>query len=119
MKSHGDKRRESAMKDIKNLTVKTPYFGKINIDSVTREMKAKDLPLLMFMVNKRNGDLKNLGVANGSYQSGRTDKSECSSHKPDNCSFKHVCSTIFEDKRDVATVNFPGRKRGRTKICCF
>ena len=68
MKAHSDKGRESAMKEIKNLTIKNPCFGKINIELETREIKEKALPLLIFMVNKRNGGLKTRGVANGSYQ---------------------------------------------------
>jgi hypothetical protein len=46
------------VKEIKNLVVKNNCFREIKYDSLTDEMKKSALPLLMFMVIKRNGDIK-------------------------------------------------------------
>ena len=46
------------MKEIKNLAMKNDYFGEIEHKSLAQEMKDRVLPLLMFMVMKRTGDIK-------------------------------------------------------------
>ena len=70
-------------------------------------MKDKALPLLIFMVLKRNGDLKSWGYANGSFQQIYTEKSEVSSPTPDFYTFKYICVVIAKESRDVATVDLP------------
>ena len=54
-------------------------------------MKDKALSLLLFMVMKRNGDLKTKGVANGKYQKICMDKNEVSSPIPDINTLKYLC----------------------------
>ena len=108
MKLHGDKVIESAIKKIKNLKIKHPYFGEINIDLVASEMKAKALPLLILMVSKQNSYLKTLGISNESYHRICTNKSEFCSAAPNHYSFKHDCGTIAKEKRDALTVDFLG-----------
>ena len=71
-------------------------------------MKDRELPLLVFMVMKRNDDVKERGVANGSIQILCTDKSECASPNPDLCSLKNVCAVAAKEERDVETVDLPG-----------
>ena len=46
------------MKEIKNLAVKNDCFGEIEFKSLTQLMKDKTLHLLVFVVMKRNGDIK-------------------------------------------------------------
>ena len=52
-------------KEISILAVKNRYFGEIEHESPTHEMRDKYLPLLMLIVMKRNGDIKSRGVAHG------------------------------------------------------
>ena len=71
-------------------------------------IKDKALPLLIFMVLKRNGDLKSRGCANGSFQRIYTKKSKVSSPTSDFCAFKYIYAVIAKESRDVATVDLPG-----------
>ena len=71
-------------------------------------MKAKVLPILMFMVLNRNAVLKTRGVADGSVQRLYTDKDSVSSPTPDFYAFKYICAVINKEGRDVATVDLPG-----------
>ncbi len=71
-------------------------------------MKDKALPILMFMVLKRNRLLKTRGVADGSVQRLYTDKDSVSSPTPDFYAFKYLCAIITKEGRDVATVDLPG-----------
>ena len=70
---YGEEGKKSAMKEIENLT-DNECFGEIDYNSIAQEMKDKALPILMFMIIKRNGNIKTKGVANGSYQRVYTDK---------------------------------------------
>ena len=67
IRKYGDKEKVSAIKKIKNLTAKNDCFGKIEYSTITQEIKDKALPVLMFMVIKRNGELKSTGCTNSSY----------------------------------------------------
>ena len=71
-------------------------------------MKDKALPILMFMVLKRSGEIKSRGVVNGSYERVHTDNVECASPTPDFYALKHVCATAAKEERDVASVDLPG-----------
>ena len=68
IKLHGSKGKDSAMKEMKILTVKNSCFGCIEYPTITQETKDRALPLLMLMVLKTNGDLNTRGVTNGSNQ---------------------------------------------------
>jgi len=96
------------MKVIKNLAVKNNCFGEVDYKSLSQEKKDKALPILMFMVKKRNGDIKTRGFANGSVQRINTDKNSVSSPTPELYAFKYVCAVIAKVGRDVATVDLPG-----------
>ena len=65
-----------AIKEIKNLAVKNKCFREIDYSTLTQEMKDKGLLLLMFIVMKRNGEIKTQGYANGSYQRVYTNKKD-------------------------------------------
>ena len=108
IEKYGKQGKESALKEIKNIAVKNKCFKEISYESLTQEMKDKALPILMFMVMKRNGDIKTRGCANGSFQRVYTNKDECSSPTPDFFAFKYICAIIALEERDVATVDLPG-----------
>ena len=54
------------------------YFGDIECESLTQEMKDQVLPLLMLTVMKRSCDLKTRGCIQVSLQRSHTNESECS-----------------------------------------
>ena len=58
--------KKSAMKELENLTG-DKFFGEIDFESIIQEMKDQLLPILMFMIMKRNSNIKTRGVENGSY----------------------------------------------------
>ena len=68
VKTFGGEWKTSAMKEIRNLAIKNNCFGELKCDSISEDVKRKALPLLMFMVLKRNGEIKSRGVSNGSLQ---------------------------------------------------
>jgi hypothetical protein len=107
MKKYKDEGKASAMKEIINLT-DNDCFGETDYDKLSQEAKDKALPILMFMVLKRNGSLKTRGCANGSVQRLYTNKEDVSSPTPDFYAFKFVCAVIAREARDVATVDLPG-----------
>ena len=65
VKKYGAEGKESAVKEINNL-LKNDCFGETDFDKLTQEQKDRALPILMFMILKRNGEIKTRGVANGS-----------------------------------------------------
>ena len=117
MKHYGDSGKKSALKEIENLTG-NECFGELDYASLTQEMKDKALPILIFMIMKRNVDLKSRGVANGSLQRVYTSKDDCSSPTPDFYAFKYIIAVIAKEGRDAATVDLPGFscRLKRTKI---
>jgi hypothetical protein len=107
MKKYKDEGKASAMKEIINLT-DNDCFGETEYDKLSQEAKDKALPILMFMVLKRNGSLKTRGCANGSVQRLYTNKEDVSSPTPDFYAFKFVCAVIAREGRDAASVDLPG-----------
>ena len=78
MKAFGDKGKESAMKEMKSLVIKNQCFDELDYDSLTQDQKNKALPLLMFIVIKRNGTIKSRRVANGKTQKLYSDQEHAS-----------------------------------------
>ena len=107
IKQFGEIGKDSARKEIENL-LGNECFGEIDFATITQEMKDQALPMLMFMIMKRNGNLKSRAVANGSYQRVYTDKEDCTSPTPDFYSFKYIVAVIAKEGRDCATVDLPG-----------
>ena len=68
----------STIKEIRNLAIKNDYFREILYEELISKMKDRALPILMFIVIKRNGDVKLRGCANRSFQCIYTDKHEVS-----------------------------------------
>jgi len=108
IRMYGKVGKNSAMKEILNLTVKNDCFGEIAYESIPSNMKDKALPVLMSMIMKRNGSIKTRGCANGSSQKLYTEKNEVSSPTPDFYAFKYLCVVIAKEKRDVAIVDLQG-----------
>ena len=106
VKAFGDKGKESAMKEMRSLTIKNQCFVELEHDSLTQEQKDKALPLLMFMFMKRNGTLKSRGVANGKIQKLHSDQ-DCTSPTPCFCAVKHACGVAAVEERDTGTVDLP------------
>jgi hypothetical protein len=107
MRKYKEEGKESAMKEILNLTG-NDCFGEIEYNNLSQEDKDKALPILMFMVLKRNGLLKTRGCANGSVQRLYTNKEDVSSPTPDFYAFKFIAAVIAREGRDVASVDLPG-----------
>ena len=105
--NYGHKGRQSAMKEIRNLSEKSECFGEVDYDKIRDGMMKKALPLLMVMEAKRNGNIKTRGVANISGQRLHTCKLEHCSPMPDFCTFKHVCRFIAKKDRETATADLP------------
>ena len=60
MRKYKDEGKDSAMKVLNNLTG-NDCFGEVDYDKISQDDKDKALPILMFMVLKRNGILKTRG----------------------------------------------------------
>jgi len=116
IRKFGDEGKKSTMKEIENLAVKNNCFGEVNYKSLSQEQKDKALPILIFMVKKRNGDIKTRGCANGCVQRIYTDRNSVSSPAPDFYAFKYVYAVIAKEDRDVATVDLPGFFCKQTKM---
>ena len=105
IETFGEKGKESAMKEIRNLAAKNSCFEELNYDSLTEEQKSRALPMLMFMVMKRNGIIKTRGVVNGKNQRIYHDRNEFTSPTPDFYAVKHVCAVAAKEERDVGTLD--------------
>ena len=105
---HGQKGKESVMKEIRNLAEKNECFREVNYDGPSQEKKDKASPLLLPMAMKRNGDLKTRGAANGKIQKMHADKSDASSPAPDFNSLKCLYAVFAKEGRDTATADLPG-----------
>lgn len=71
--------------------MKNNYFGELEHEKITEEQKKKALQTLMLIIMKRNGQIKSIGVANGSHKRMNTGKNSVSSSTPDLYSLKDAC----------------------------
>ena len=92
---------------MRNLAVKNNCFWELLREYLTKEMKRRALPLLIFMTLKTNGDLKSRGEDDGSFQREHADKVDCTSPMPDFHTLKHVAEVSAKESRDVTTVDLP------------
>ena len=106
IKVFGEKGKESAMKEMRNLAMKNDCFDEVEYEALSDDQKVKALPMLMFMLMKRNGLLKSRGVANGKIQKICSDQ-DFSSPTPDFYSVKCVAAVAAKEERDTATVDLP------------
>ena len=95
------------MKEIHNLAEKNAYFREIDYNTLTSKIKDKILPLLIFMIIKRSGELKTRSVAAGNRQRLYTDKTKYSSLMPNFYSLKYLCAIFANEDRDMVTVDLP------------
>jgi hypothetical protein len=97
MRKYKDEGKESAMKEILNLTG-NDCFGEMDYNKLSQAGKDKVLPILMSMV----------GCANVSVQRLYTNKEDVSSPAPDFYAFKFfIAAVTAREGRDVATVDLP------------
>ena len=101
VRKYGSEGKDSVLREIKNLT-DNDCFGETKYKKLTQEQKDQALPILMFIVLKRNGEIKTIGVANGSVQRVYTNKDDCFSPTPDFYGFKYICAVIALEGRDTA-----------------
>ena len=64
IKKYGSEGNVSAMKDIRNLAIKKDFFGDLEHEDLLPEKKKKELPLLILMVMKIDGQKKSRVLAN-------------------------------------------------------
>ena len=93
--------------EMKNLAIKNNYFPEEACDDLTDQQKARALPILMFMIMKRNRLIKSRGVVNGKVQKLHSDD-EFLSPVLDFYAVKYICALAAKEERDVATVDLPG-----------
>ena len=67
VRKYGLEGKELVLREIKN-KMDNDCFGETKYEKLTQEQKDRALPILMFVVSKRNGEIKTRGVANGSVQ---------------------------------------------------
>ena len=79
------------------MAVNNNCLGEFLYESLTKEMKQRVIPLLMFVMLKINGDLKSRGASNGSFQRVRTDKVDCTSPMPGFYALKHVAEVAEKE----------------------
>ena len=108
LKKYGDQAKESVMKELDNLC-RHEAFAEIDYESLSATDKRNALPILMFMVLKRNGDLKSRGCADGRPQRLWTDKHAVSSPTPAIEALKYILAIIAVEGRDVASFDLPGQ----------
>ena len=108
IKTHGNRGKESAMKEVKNLVARE-CFGEVDCHSLTSEDKRNALPMLMFMIEKRNGILKTRGCADGRRQRLWTDEHDVSSPTPAAESIRCILAQCALEQRDVASFDLPAQ----------
>ena len=107
VKKYGKDRKLSAMNEMKNLAIKNDCFSELDYSSMADEMKKKALPLLMFMMMKRNDTLKSREVANRSFQWVYINKIEVSLPTLDFYSLKYAYAVAAKEGRDTGIVHLP------------
>ena len=101
----GKKGEESAMKEMRNLVAKNSCFEEIDYDSLSDKKKNRALPMLVFMIVKRNGIIKSYRVANGKNQRMHHNRNEFTSPILDFYAVKYACAVAAKEERDVATLD--------------
>jgi hypothetical protein len=96
------------MKELNNL-VKRDVFGEVEYESLSPQQRKWALPILLFMVMKRNGTLKSRACADGRQQRLWTNKEDVSSPTPCIEALKYTSIIDALEERDVATVDLPAQ----------
>ena len=90
-----------------NLT-ENDCFGKTDFSNLGQEENDKALPILKFMILKRNELLKTRWCANGIVHILYTSKEEVSLLTPGLYAIKFICAVIIREGHDIATIDLPG-----------
>ena len=80
----------------------------VMMSSMSKEMKRSALPYLMFLKEKRTGQIKGRGCADGRKQRQTLSKEEVSSPTVSTESVMISCTIDAHEERDVATIDVPG-----------
>ena len=83
-------------------------FGEVVYELLTAQQKKWALPILLFMVMKRNGTLKSRACADGCQQQLWTNKEEVSSPTPSIEAIRYTMIVDAQENRDVAIVGYKG-----------
>jgi hypothetical protein len=108
MKEYPEEGKASIMKELNNL-VKRDVFGEVEYESLSPQQRKWALPILLFMVMKRNGTLKSRACADGRQQRLWTNKEDVSSPTPCIEALKYTLIIDALEGRDVATVDLPAQ----------
>ena len=104
MKEFPEEGKQSIIKEINNMTCRK-LFGKVVYESLTAQQKKWALPILLYMVMKRNGKLKSRACADGRQQRFWTNKEFFSSHTPSIDALKYTMIVDAQENCDVAIVD--------------
>ena len=61
IKKFGEKGNALTMNETSNLSIKNDYFGEVDYDKLSQEMKDKAFPVFMLIIIKRNEEIKSRG----------------------------------------------------------
>ena len=107
IKKYREKGKSSVMKEIRNLAEKNDCFKEVIYRRLIEEMKKRSMPILIFIMAKRNGIIKSRGIAHSRYQHSYMSKEKYSSLTPDFYAFKFVCMVIAKEERDAVSADLP------------
>ena len=107
LKIFGDRGQEAVMKELKQLLYRS-VMHPVSAKSLTIEQKKSALRYLMFLKEKRSGEIKGRGCADGRKQ--RVYKTKDETHSPTVSTEAMFITAIFDalEERDVAIVDIPG-----------
>ena len=108
LKEFPEEGKQSIIKEMDNMIFRK-VFGEVVYGSLTAQQKKWALPILLFMVMKRNGTLKSRACADGRQQRLWTNKEEVSSPTPSIEALKYTMIVDAQENRDVAVVDLPAQ----------
>ena len=107
MITFGKEGEKALEKELKQLHMKD-VIEPINPEKMTYAMKKEALNYLMYLTEKRNGDIKGRGCADGRKQRVYTTKEETSSPTVTTEAIMLTAGIDAKERRDVATSDIPG-----------
>jgi len=107
LKIFGDRGKEALMRELQQLLYRS-VMHPVSAKSLTIEQKKAALSYLMFLKEKRSGEVKGRGCADGRKQ--RVYKTKDETHSPTVSTEAMFITDIFDalEERDVAIVDIPG-----------
>ena len=92
------------MQQFHDLNVITP----IDVKAMTKQQRSQALSYLMFLKEKRDGNIKDRGCADGQKQQLWMQKEQTSSSTVSNQALFLLCLINAKEQRDTATADVPG-----------